>query len=43
LLAAHLVDQAGGEDVFGDALRLQQDVLADDGGGLDSLLPPRNK
>ena len=41
LLAAHLVDQAGGEDVFGDALRLQQDVLSGDGGLLDSLLPKR--
>lgn len=40
LLAAHLVDQTGGADVFGDALRLQRDVLADDGGVLDSLLPP---
>ena len=40
LLAAHLVDQAGGADVFDDSLRLQRDVLADDGGVLDSLLPP---
>jgi hypothetical protein len=39
LLAAHLVDQAGASAIFNDALRLQSDVTADDGGMLDSLLP----
>jgi hypothetical protein len=38
-LSAHLVDQAGGEKVFGDASRLQWDVLADDGGELNRVLP----
>jgi hypothetical protein len=41
LVATHLVDQAGASAVFDDALRLQRDVLADDGGVLDSLLPKR--
>lgn len=41
LLATHLVDQGAGELVFGDPLRLQWDVLADHGGVLDELLPPR--
>jgi hypothetical protein len=39
LLATHLVDQAGASAIFNDALRLQSDVTADDGGVLDSLLP----
>jgi hypothetical protein len=41
LLAAHLVDREGAERIFGDASRLQWDVLADSGGVLDQLLPPR--
>ncbi len=40
LLATHLVDQAGGAAVFDDPLRLQWDVLGDDGGALDAILPP---
>ena len=43
LLAAHLVDQIGSSDVFGDAFRLQRDALADDGGMLDTLLPAQRK
>ena len=39
LLATHLVDQAGGVTVFGDPLRMQWDVLGDDGAVLDALLP----
>ncbi len=40
LLATHLVDQEGGGLVFEDPLRLQWDVLADNGGALDELLAP---
>jgi hypothetical protein len=40
LLATHLVDQESAALVFEDPLRLQWDVLADDGGALDELLPP---
>jgi hypothetical protein len=41
LLAAHLVDQQASGAIFGDPRRLQWDVLADDGGALDGLLPRR--
>ncbi|HVH44444.1 MAG TPA: hypothetical protein VM925_18955 [Labilithrix sp.] len=37
LLVAHIVDQVGSQRVFDDPLRLQWDVLADDGGALDEL------
>src|SRR5262249_50307436 len=37
LLSAHLVDQSAATLIFGDPLRLQYDVLADDGGALESL------
>ena len=43
LLSAHLVDQAAAQVIFSDPLRLQWDVLSDDGGALDSLLPPAQK
>ena len=39
LLATHLVDQRSGALVFEDPLRLQWDVLAENGGLLDELLP----
>jgi hypothetical protein len=39
LLSAHLVDRAGAWKIFADPSRLQWDVMADDGGVLDSLLP----
>ncbi len=39
LLAAHLVDQAAGAAIFDDPLRMQWDVLGDDGAALDALLP----
>jgi len=39
LLATHLVDQAGGVSVFADPLRMQWDVLGDNGAALDTLLP----
>jgi hypothetical protein len=39
LLATHLVDQESGALVFGDPLRLQWDVLANNAGVLDELLP----
>ncbi len=39
LLATHLVDQAGGVSVFADPLRMQWDVLGDNGAALDALLP----
>jgi hypothetical protein len=39
LLSAHFVDQAGSALVFGDPLRMQRDVLADDGGALEEVLP----
>jgi hypothetical protein len=39
LLVAHVVDQVGSERVFDDPLRLQWDVLADDGGALDEVFP----
>src|SRR5262245_12930342 len=39
MLSAHFVDQAGSTLIFGDALRMQRDVLADDGGALDEVLP----
>jgi hypothetical protein len=39
LLSAHLVDQAAGTAIFADPQRLQWDVLGDDGGALDSVLP----
>lgn len=41
LLSAHLVDRRGAERVFGDASRLQSDVLADDGGVLEQLVPAK--
>ncbi len=41
LLATHLVDQDGGDLIFGDSMRLQFDVLANDGGALDAVLPKR--
>ncbi len=39
LLAAHLVDQAAGAAIFDDPLRMQWDVLGDDGAALDAVLP----
>lgn len=39
LLVAHIVDQVGSDQVFGDPMRLQWDVLSDDDGSLDRLLP----
>lgn len=39
LFVAHVVDQVGSNQVFGDPLRLQWDVLADDGGALDAIFP----
>jgi hypothetical protein len=43
LLSAHLVDQAAAAAIFADPLRLQWDVLSEDGGVLNSLLPPATK
>jgi hypothetical protein len=41
LLATHLVDQEAGDLIFDDSMRLQFDVLANDGGALDAVLPKR--
>jgi len=38
-LAAHQVDREYADSIFGDASRLQQDVMADNGGALEKLLP----
>jgi hypothetical protein len=39
-LAAHQVDRRHSLPIFGEADRMQSDVLADSGGLLDRLLPP---
>ncbi len=39
LVSAHVVDQQASELVFGDPVRLQWDVLADDFGVIDELIP----
>jgi hypothetical protein len=39
LLSAHLVDQTGGAVIFEDPLRMQWDVLGEDHGVLEALLP----
>jgi hypothetical protein len=39
LMAAHLVDVAGAQKIFGDPQRLQWDVLAGDGEELKKLIP----